>query len=132
MAGGMRQGRKCKAVIPGGSSMYVVPGEKMLSVNMDYHSLQEAGSAIGSGGVIVMDDQTCMVSALENISRFYMMESCGQCTPCREGSGWTHELVKRILDKQADLNDLDKLLQVVGRAEGRTICALEKLSLGLL
>ncbi len=97
LAGGMKGGRKLKAVIPGGSSVPVVPGDTMIKVNMDYDSLRSAGSAIGSAAVIVMDETTCMVRVLERISRFYMSESCGQCTPCREGTGWMNRLLKRVL-----------------------------------
>ena len=93
----MRGGRKLKAVIPGGVSVPVVPGEIMLKTNMDYDSVKAAGSALGTGAVIVMDETTCMVRVLERISRFYMSESCGQCTPCREGTGWMNRLLKRVL-----------------------------------
>ena len=124
LAGGVRGGRKLKAVIPGGSSVPVVPGEVMLKTNMDYDSLRAAGSAIGSAAVIVMDETTCMVRVLERISRFYMDESCGQCTPCREGTGWMNRIIKRILAGQARREDLNLLLDVANRIEGHTICAL--------
>jgi NADH-quinone oxidoreductase subunit F len=123
-AGGVKGGRKLKAVIPGGSSVPVVPGEVMLKVNMDYDSLKAAGSAIGSAAVIVMDETTCMVRVLERISRFYMSESCGQCTPCREGTGWMNRLLKRILAGNARREELGLLLDVANRIEGHTICAL--------
>ena len=123
-AGGMKGGRKLKAVIPGGSSVPVVPGDVMIKVNMDYDSLKAAGSAIGSAAVIVMDETTCMVRVLERISRFYMSESCGQCTPCREGTGWMNRLVKRILAGEARKEELGLLLDVANRIEGHTICAL--------
>src|SRR6202030_1784156 len=122
LAGGMLGGRKLKAVIPGGSSVPVVPGEIMLKTNMDYDSLKAAGSAIGSAGVIVMDETTCMVRVLERITRFYKSESCGQCTPCREGTGWMNRLVKRILAGDARREELGLLLDVAGRIEGHTIC----------
>ena len=124
LAGGVRGGRKLKAVIPGGSSVPVVPGEVMLKTNMDYDSLRAAGSAIGSAAVIVMDETTCMVRVLERISRFYMAESCGQCTPCREGTGWMNRIIKRILAGQARREELNLLVDVANRIEGHTICAL--------
>ncbi len=123
MAGGIRDGRGLKAVIPGGSSCPVVRGEVMMDVNMDYDSISKAGSMLGSGGLIVMDDQTCMVKALERISRFYFAESCGQCTPCREGSGWMYRVVSRIEHGKGTQGDLDKLDDVASKIEGRTICA---------
>ena len=124
LAGGVRGGRKLKAVIPGGSSVPVVPGEVMLKTNMDYDSLRAAGSAVGSAAVIVMDETTCMVRVLERISRFYMAESCGQCTPCREGTGWMNRILKRILAGEARREELNLLLDVANRIEGHTICAL--------
>ena len=123
-AGGMKGGRKLKAVIPGGSSVPVVPGDVMIKLNMDYDSLKAAGSAIGSAAVIVMDETTCMVRVLERISRFYMSESCGQCTPCREGTGWMNRLLKRMLAGEARREELGLLLDVANRIEGHTICAL--------
>ena len=124
MAGGVWKGRKLKAVIPGGSSVPVVPAEIMLEANMDYDSLSEIGTAIGAGSVIVMDDTTCMVSMLERLSYFYHEESCGQCTPCREGTGWMYRIIKRINSGEGKPEDLDTLLDVANRIEGRTICAL--------
>jgi NADH-quinone oxidoreductase subunit F len=124
MAGGMRGGRKIKACIPGGSSVPVVPGETMMKAKMDYDSLRAAGSSLGSAAVIVMDETTCMVRVLERLSRFYMSESCGQCTPCREGTGWMNRLLKRVLAGQARREELGLLLDVANRIEGHTICAL--------
>jgi NADH-quinone oxidoreductase subunit F len=124
IAGGVRGGRKLKAVIPGGSSVPVVPGDVMLAANMDYDSLKKAGSAIGSAAVIVMDDTTDMVRVLERLSRFYYMESCGQCTPCREGTGWLNRTLKRILAGQGRKEDVDMLVSVANNIEGHTICAL--------
>ena len=124
LAGGMRDGAKLKAVIPGGSSVPVVPGEVMMDTNMDYESIVQAGSMLGSGAVVVMDESTCMVRVLERISRFYYAESCGQCTPCREGAGWLHRVVKRIEHGQGRQRDLDMLDDVASKIEGRTICAL--------
>lgn len=124
MAGGVRTGRKLKAVIPGGSSVPVVPGEIMLEANMDYDSIKGIGSSLGSGAVVIMDDTTCMVRMLCRISRFYHAESCGQCTPCREGTGWLHRMLCRILDGKGAEEDMDKLVDVANKIEGRTICAL--------
>ena len=124
LAGGVWKGRKLKAVIPGGSSVPVVPGEAMMKANMDYDSLRTVGSAIGSAAVVVMDETTCMVRMLERISRFYMSESCGQCTPCREGTGWMNRMLKRMLTGQGRREDLALLLDVANRIEGHTICAL--------
>jgi len=124
MAGGVRDGRKLKAVIPGGSSVPVLPGEVMLETNMDYDSIQQSGSLLGSGAVVIMDDTTCMVRMLERISRFYYAESCGQCTPCREGTGWVYRVVSRIENGQGRDEDLDMLLDLANKIEGRTICAL--------
>jgi NADH-quinone oxidoreductase subunit F len=124
IAGGMKGGRKIKAVIPGGSSCPVVPGETMMKTNMDYDSVKAAGSAVGSAAVIVMDETTCMVRVLERLSRFYMSESCGQCTPCREGTGWLNRMLKRILAGEGRREDIDMLVQVANKIEGHTICAL--------
>jgi NADH-quinone oxidoreductase subunit F len=123
LAGGVWKGRKLKAVIPGGSSCMVVPGETMMKTKMDYDSLRAAGSSLGTAAVIVMDEATCMVRTLERISRFYMAESCGQCTPCREGTGWLVRMLRRILSGQGRREDLGLLLDVAGRIEGHTICA---------
>ncbi|HEY3783996.1 MAG TPA: NADH-quinone oxidoreductase subunit NuoF [Steroidobacteraceae bacterium] len=124
IAGGMRGGRNLKAVIPGGASVPVLPAEIILKTNMDYDSLKAAGSAIGSAGVMVMDESTCMVRVLERISRFFMSESCGQCTPCREGTGWMNRLIRRMLAGEARREELGLLLDVANRIEGHTICAL--------
>jgi len=124
MAGGVRGGKKLKAVIPGGSSVPVVPAEIMLQANMDYDSVVAAGSMLGSGAVIVMDETTDMVKALRRISRFYYSESCGQCTPCREGTGWLYRMLTRIIEGKGTYADLDKLDDVASKIEGRTICAL--------
>jgi len=124
MAGGMRDGRKCKAVIPGGSSSPVIPGEQMMDLTMDYDAIQNAGSMLGSGAVIVMDDTNCMVKVLERMSYFYYEESCGQCTPCREGTGWLYRVVSRIENGQGRWEDMDLLEDVTKKIAGRTICAL--------
>ncbi|HTN94797.1 MAG TPA: NADH-quinone oxidoreductase subunit NuoF [Gallionella sp.] len=124
MAGGMRGGRKLKACIPGGSSMPVLPGEIMMDLDMDYDSISKAGSMLGTGAVIVMDDTTCMVRALERLSYFYYEESCGQCTPCREGTGWLYRIVHRIEHGEGRKEDMDLLLSLGENIAGRTICAL--------
>ena len=124
MAGGMRDGRPCKAVIPGGSSAPVLPGEVMMDLTMDYDAIAQAGSMLGSGAVIVMDDTVCMVKVLDRISYFYYEESCGQCTPCREGTGWMHRVVHRIETGKGVAEDLDLLDDVAKKIMGRTICAL--------
>lgn len=123
MAGGVWNGAQLKAVIPGGSSMPVLPADIIMKTNMDYDSIMQAGSMLGSGGVIVMDENTCMVRALERIAKFYRHESCGQCTPCREGTGWIYRLVSRIESGQGTMADLECLGKVAKNIEGRTICA---------
>ena len=124
MAGGVGNGRKLKAVIPGGSSVPVLPGDIMMDCTMDYDSIAKAGSMLGSGAVIVMDETTDMVLALRRISRFYFSESCGQCTPCREGTGWLYRMLNRIIDGQGLPEDITRLEEVSHKIEGRTICAL--------
>ena len=124
IAGGMLGGRKLKAVIPGGSSVPVLPGEIIMDCTMDYNALSEVGSSFGTGAVMVMDETTCMVKVLRRISRFYMAESCGQCTPCREGTGWLYRMLTRIVEGRGQEDDLDKLLDVANKIEGHTICAL--------
>ena len=124
LCGGVWKGRKLKAVIPGGSSVPVMPAEIIMDCTMDYNSLSEAGSSFGTGAVMVMDETTCMVRVLRRISRFYMAESCGQCTPCREGTGWLYRMLSRIIDGQGTPDDLGKLLDVANKIEGHTICAL--------
>ncbi len=124
MAGGVRDGRALKAVIPGGSSVPVVPADAIMECTMDYDGLSQVGSALGAGSVIVMDETTCMVEVLERISYFYFAESCGQCTPCREGTGWLYRMIRRIRNGEGTPADLDRLKSVADRIEGRTICAL--------
>ncbi len=124
LCGGMRDGKKLKAVIPGGSSMPVLPAEIMMACDMDYDSIAKAGSMLGSGAVIVMDETRCMVRSLLRLSYFYYEESCGQCTPCREGTGWLWRMVSRIEAGQGTMEDLKKLDEVAGNIMGRTICAL--------
>ncbi len=124
LCGGVLGGRKLKAVIPGGSSVPVMRAETIMDCTMDYNSLQQAGSSFGTGAVIVMDETTCMVRVLRRISRFYMAESCGQCTPCREGTGWLYRMLTRIMEGKGEAEDLVKLKDVADRIEGHTICAL--------
>jgi len=124
MAGGMRGGKKLKSVIPGGSSMPVLTAEVMMATNMDYDSIAKAGSMLGSGAVIVMDEDTCMVKAAERLAYFYFEESCGQCTPCREGTGWLYRIIHRIEHGDGRMEDLDLLLNLADNIQGRTICAL--------
>ncbi|MCW9028259.1 MAG: NADH-quinone oxidoreductase subunit NuoF [Kangiella sp.] len=124
MAGGMKDGKKLKAVIPGGSSAPVLPADVMMDITMDYDAIGKAGSMLGSGAVIIMDEDTDMVEILGRIAHFYYEESCGQCTPCREGTGWMSRMIHRIANgqgKQSDLKDLD---EIAGNIMGRTICAL--------
>jgi len=123
LAGGVRDGHTLKGVIPGGSSMPVLPADVMMDVAMDFDALSKAGSGLGSGAVIVMDDSTCMVKACTRIARFYHMESCGQCTPCREGTGWMHRVLQRIVDGNGKAGDLELLRSAAGQIEGHTICA---------
>ncbi len=124
IAGGVRKGRQLKAVIPGGSSSPVLPADLMMGCTMDYDSVAKAGSMLGSGAVIVMDDSRCMVKSLQRLSYFYMHESCGQCTPCREGTGWMSRIVDRIETGLGRVSDLDLLDNVADNIQGRTICAL--------
>ncbi|MCV2355901.1 NADH-quinone oxidoreductase subunit NuoF [Paucibacter sp. B2R-40] len=124
LAGGVRKGRKLKAVIPGGSSSPVLTADVMMECTMDYDSIAKAGSMLGSGAVIVMDDSRCMVRSLLRLSYFYAHESCGQCTPCREGTGWMHRVVERIANGQGKPDDIDLLNSVADNIQGRTICAL--------
>jgi NADH-quinone oxidoreductase subunit F len=124
MAGGMRGGKKIKGVIPGGSSMPVIKGDLMMTLDMDYDTIQKNGSYLGSGAVIVMDEDTCMVKAAERLAYFYYEESCGQCTPCREGTGWLYRIINRIEHGKGRMEDLDLLLNLSDQIQGRTICAL--------
>ncbi len=130
MAGGVRNGHQLKAVIPGGSSAPVLPAEIMMGCTLDFDSVSKAGSMLGSGAVIVMDETVCMVKALERLSYFYFEESCGQCTPCREGTGWMYRVVKRIEHGEGRPEDLDLLMSVGTNIAGRTICALGEAAVG--
>ncbi len=123
-AGGVPNDKKILCVIPGGTSMPPLRGEKLEGVKMDAESLKEVGSAIGTGGVIVMDEDTDLVKVLARIAHFYHHESCGQCTPCREGTGWLEKILKRIVAGKGSVSDLDLLITVANQIEGNTICAL--------
>ena len=123
VAGGVLDGKKLKAVIPGGSSTKVLPAEIIQNCTMDYESLQDADSALGTGAMVVISEGTCMVELLKRISRFYYAESCGQCTPCREGTGWRYRILDRSTNGQGKESDLALLVDVAGRIEGNTICA---------
>ena len=124
LAGGVKGGKKLKAVIPGGSSSPVLPADVMMACTMDYDSIAKAGSMLGSGAVIVMDETRCMVKSLLRLSYFYAHESCGQCTPCREGTGWLYKMVERIEHGHGRPDDLALLDNVAENIMGRTICAL--------
>lgn len=124
LAGGVWKGRQLKAVIPGGSSTAVIPAEKAMAMNMDYDSIAKAGSFLGAGSVMVLDETTDMVKALERMAYFYFEESCGQCTPCREGTGWMYRVVKRIREGKGRPEDLETLRDVSGKIMGRVICGL--------
>lgn len=124
MAGGMKNGKKLKAVIPGGSSAPVLPADVMMDITMDYDAIGKAGSMLGSGAVIIMDEDTDMVEVLGRIAHFYYEESCGQCTPCREGTGWMSRMIHRIARGEGQVEDLAKLDEIAGNIMGRTICAL--------
>ena len=124
VAGGVRGGKKLKAIVPGGASVPVLRADMIEGVTMDAESLREAGSMMGTAGMLVMDEDTDMVKFLRRVTRFYHHESCGQCTPCREGTGWIENLVTRIDEGQGTLRDLDILLELCDQMEGRTVCAL--------
>jgi NADH-quinone oxidoreductase subunit F len=130
MAGGVRTGHTLKAVIPGGSSAPVLPADVMMACTLDFDSISKAGSMLGSGAVIVMDDSVCMVKALQRLSYFYFEESCGQCTPCREGTGWMYRIVHRIEQGLGRPEDLDELLRIGKNIGGNTICALGEAAVG--
>ena len=124
LAGGMKDEKKLKAVIPGGSSAPVLPSSIIMNTNMDYDSIAKAGSMLGSGAVIIMNEDRCMVESLLRLSYFYHEESCGQCTPCREGTGWLYRIVKKIKSGDAKFSDLETLKETANNIGGRTICAL--------
>ncbi|MBF0491283.1 MAG: NADH-quinone oxidoreductase subunit NuoF [Deltaproteobacteria bacterium] len=122
--GGMRNGKALKAVIPGGSSVPVLTAAEAMEVNLDYEALAAKGTMLGSGGVIVMDESVCMVKSLLNLAHFYAHESCGQCSPCREGTGWSYKILKRFHDGEGSVKDLDLLLEIADNMAGKTVCVL--------
>ncbi|MES2801593.1 MAG: NADH-quinone oxidoreductase subunit NuoF [Bdellovibrionota bacterium] len=124
LGGGIKNGKKLKAVIPGGSSAPVLTAEEALKATLDYENLAAAGTMLGSGAIIVIDDSKCMVECLANLTHFYHHESCGQCTPCREGTGWADKIVHSILSGKGRLQDIELLVKVADNMKGRTICAL--------
>ena len=120
--GGIRGGKKLKAVIPGGASTAVLTADEVACATLDYEHMRAAGSALGTGGMIVMDEDTDMVEALKNLLEFYHHESCGQCTPCREGTGWSDTILERVLEGRGSSEDIDKLLELADTMDGKTIC----------
>ncbi len=122
--GGLKSGRKLKAVVPGGSSAPVLNADESYNATLDYECLAQMGSMLGSGAIIVIDDSNCMVDILSTITHFYWHESCGQCTPCREGTGWLHKIVDSIIRGNGNPGDVDLLIKVADNMKGRTICAL--------
>ncbi len=120
--GGVKNGKKLKAVIPGGASTGVLTAKEAEEVLLDYESLRAMGVSLGTGGMIVMDEETSMVAVLKNLLEFYHEESCGQCTPCREGTGWVDKLVGKILDGRGSSADIDELLEIAETMNGKTIC----------
>ena len=123
ISGNIKNKRKIKAVIPGGSSSPILPADIIMNTNMDYDSLNKAGSMLGSGAIIIMDETRCMVETLLNLSYFYFEESCGQCTPCREGTGWLYKIIYRIYSGNGFKSDIYKLIDISQNISGRTICS---------
>jgi NADH-quinone oxidoreductase subunit F len=123
IVGGVRGGKKLKAVIPGGSSVPVLPAEIIMDLTLDFDTIRDIGSGLGTCAMIVMDETTCMVNMLRRISRFYYAESCGQCTPCREGTGWLYRMLTRFQQGRGAKADIDLLVDVANKIEGHTICA---------
>lgn len=123
-AGGMLDGKKLKALIPGGSSTMILRGEQIEGVSMDADSLKAAGSSVGTAGMIVMNEDTDLIRVIARIAKFYYHESCGQCTPCREGTGWLFKMLKRFEAGDGRMEDIDLLMDVANNIEGNTICAL--------
>jgi len=123
-AGGVLGNKKIKAIIPGGSSTMILRGEAIEGVTMDADGLKAAGSSVGTAGLIVMNEDTDLIKVISRITKFYYHESCGQCTPCREGTGWMFKLLKRFEDYEAREGDIDLLLDIANNIEGNTICAL--------
>ncbi|WP_130620538.1 NADH-quinone oxidoreductase subunit NuoF [Dyella amyloliquefaciens] len=123
MAGGLRPGRTLKGAIPGGVSMPVLRAEQLKGLPFDYDTLRDLKTGLGSGAIVVLDDTVCTVRFTRRISQFFHKESCGQCTPCREGTGWMHRVLDRIVEGQGTMDDLHRLKAIAGQIEGHTICA---------
>ncbi|HEY9132432.1 MAG TPA: NADH-quinone oxidoreductase subunit NuoF [Dyella sp.] len=123
MAGGLRPGRKLKGAVPGGVSMPVLTAEQLKGLPMDYDTLRDLKTGLGSGAIVVLDDTVCTVRFTRRISQFFHKESCGQCTPCREGTGWMHRVLTRIVEGGGTMDDLHRLKAIAGQIEGHTICA---------
>lgn len=121
-AGGIKSGKKLKAVIPGGSSCAVLTADEVKKATLDYETMQSLGSSLGTGGMIVMDEETDMVAVLKNLMEFYHHESCGQCTPCREGTGWIDRTLEKIIKKEGTADDIKILLKTADTMNGKTIC----------
>jgi NADH-quinone oxidoreductase subunit F len=122
IGGGVKGGKRLKAVIPGGSSVCILKADEIENVTLDYESLKEHGSSLGTGGMIILDEDTSIPKAMKNLFEFYHHESCGQCTPCREGTGWVDKILKRILDGEGKKEDFDTMLDVCDMLNGKTIC----------
>ncbi|MCK5573503.1 MAG: NADH-quinone oxidoreductase subunit F, partial [Bacteroidetes bacterium] len=123
-AGGVPGDKKIKGVIPGGSSTKIIRGDAIEGITMDAEGLLAAGSSVGTAGLIVMDEDTDLISVITRITHFYHHESCGQCTPCREGTGWMFKILRRFEDHEATAADIDLLLDIANNIEGNTVCAL--------
>jgi len=123
MAGGLRPGRTLKGAIPGGVSMPVLKAEQLKGLPFDYDTLRDLKTGLGSGAIVVLDDTVCTVRFTRRISQFFHKESCGQCTPCREGTGWMHRVLDRIVEGKGTMEDLHRLKAIAGQIEGHTICA---------
>ncbi len=132
LGGGVKNGKKLKAVIPGGASTPVLPFELVKHAKLDYESMRELGSALGTGGMIVMDEDVSMVKALKNLLRFYHHESCGQCTPCREGTSWSDKILDRFIAHEATMDDLDVLRSISTAMNGKTICVFAPAASGVI
>lgn len=132
LGGGVKNGKKLKAVIPGGASTPILPARLVKEAKLDYESMRDIGSALGTGGMIVMDEDTSMVKALKNLLRFYHHESCGQCTPCREGTSWVDKTLDRFISKTATYEDLDILKSVSKTMNGKTICVFAPAASGVI
>lgn len=132
LGGGVKNGKKLKAVIPGGASTPILPAYLVKDARLDYESLRSIGSALGTGGMIVLDEDTCMVKALKNLLRFYHHESCGQCTPCREGTSWVDKTLDKFVNKTATKEDLKVLKSVSKSMNGKTICVFAPAASGVI